>query len=274
MLNRILSLMLFSCLLLGCGAATAPQETSGGAASLGASANDFNPWMREKLPNTRSIGSEGEKMLGALGATTQSIEGEARHRRNWRDEIYPVVFGDKKAPNEIIVVLDFANPASEKVWEAVAQASKSLQPSQCKIVVFGRNGEPYGTDLIGLAIWIAHQRPGQAIPYLDYALKRWNEVKQAQKSAGINRIFKNEYDATVTSQDYPIHYAYLSRLSPPVPAKQELAVAKYCFDAGNVNMYQANQVCQHYGVKSLPAVIVNGRPLANVSADSILAALR
>lgn len=274
MFNRILSFMFLACLLFGCGAATAPGETSGSPVATGSSANDFNPWMREKLPNTRQIGSEGEKMLGALGATRQSIEGEARHRRNWREEIYPVVFGDKQAPNEIIVVLDFANPASEKVWEAVARASASLQPSQCKIVVFGRNGEPYGTDLIGLAIWIAHQRPGQAIPYLDYALKRWNAVKAAQKSAGITRIFKNEYDATATSQDYPIHYAYLSRLSPPVPANQELAVAKYCFDAGNVNMYQANQVCQHYGVKALPAVIVNGRVLASVSADSILAALR
>lgn len=274
MFNRIVLLMFFSCVLLGCGAATAPRESVGGQAQLGASANDFNPWLREKLPNTRQIGSEGEQMLGAMGAVPQSIEGEARHRRNWRDEIYPVVFGDKQAPNEIIAVLDFANPASEKVWDAVAQASKSLQASQCKIVVFGRNGEPYGTDLIGLAIWISHQRPGQAIPYLTYALKRWNEVKQAQKSAGINRVFKNEYDATVTSQDYPIHYGYLSRLSPPVPASQELAVAKYCFDAGNVNMYQANQVCQHYGVKALPAVIVNGKVLASVSADSILGALR
>lgn len=273
MRNRILIIMLFSSLLFGC-AASSVQDQSTPSASLGASANDFNPWMKSSLPNTRASSAEGSQMLGALGATTQSIEKEAAHRKNWRDEIYPVVFGDKNAPGEIIVVLDFANRASESVWNAVEQASKSLSPAQCKIVVYARNGEPYGIDLMGLAIWIAHERPGQAMAYLDYSLKRWNEVKDAQKSAGINRIFKNEYDATVTNQDYPIHYAYLSRLSPPVPARQELAVAKYCFDAGNVNMYQANQVCQYYGVKKLPAVIVNGRILGSISADSILAALK
>lgn len=53
--------------------------------------------------------------------------------------------------------------------------------------------------------------------------------------------FNNEYDATVQSADYPIHYSYMARLRPPVSANQELAVAKYCYNAGNVNLYQAQR---------------------------------
>lgn len=213
-------------------------------------------------------------MLGSLGAKAQTIEGEAAHRKNWRDEIYPVVYGDKNAPGEIIVLLNFSSPESEQVWQAVVGASKSLSPSTCKIVVFGKSDENYGTDLMGLAIWLTHSRPGQAMSYLTYALKRWNEVKNAQRSSGGVKKFTNEYDATATASDYPIHYGYLSRLNPPVPASQELAVAKYCYDAGSVNTYQATQICQYYGVKSLPAVIVNGKVLGKVSTDSILAALK
>lgn len=274
MYNRIIVCFVFMCALFGCAASSDSDATGESSASLGAGPNDFNPWMKKSLPNTRVMNSEGERMLGAMGGSAQSIEREAAHRKNWRDELYPVVFGDKNAPDEIIVVLDFANPESESVWNSVMQASRSLQPARCKIVVYGRNGEPYGTDLMGLAIWIAHQRKGQAMNYLDYALKRWNEVKSAQKSAGTSKTFTNEYDATVTPQDYPIHYAYFSRLNPPVSASQELAVARYCYDAGNVNMYQANQVCQYYGVKKLPAIIVNGTVLGTISVDSILSALR
>lgn len=36
---------------------------------------------------------------------------------------------------------------------------------------------------MGMAIWIAHNRPGQAMSYLTYALDRWNSVKAAQKKA-------------------------------------------------------------------------------------------
>lgn len=260
-------------LLFGCGAA---NKSDTGAASVSSSGdgNAFNPYTQKKLPNLRATNSEGEQMLGSLGAKPQTIEGEAAHRKNWRDEIYPVVFGDKNSPGEIIAVLNFSNPESEKVWNAVVAASKSLSPSQCKIVVFGKSDENYGTDLMGLAIWLSHSRPGQAMPYLTYALKRWNEVKNAQRSAGSVKKFTNEYDAVATAQDFPIHYGYLSRLNPPVPSNRELAVAKYCYDAGSVNTYQTTQVCQYYGVKKLPAVIVNGKVLSSVSADSILAALK
>lgn len=271
-----LPVVLLSVLMFGCGAAQQRDEPAAPAATaaLGASANAFNPWMNAELPHLRQLSDSGAKMLGSLGAKAQTIEGEAKHRKNWRDEIYPVVFGDRKAPHEIIVVLNFSNPNSEAVWKAVASAAKSLRPADCKIVVYGKSDENYGTDLMGLGIWLVHSRPGQAMPWLSYALNRWNNVKAAQKSVGTVKKFTNEYDATATAQDYPIHYGYLSHLKPPVPASQELAVAKYCYNAGNVNMYQATQVCSYYGVSKLPAVIVDGKVLGKVSANAILAALK
>lgn len=275
----LLPLVIITALVSGCGAASSDSATAGSDVALTASApgggaNAFNPYMNSKLPNIRQLPPESEKMLKSLGAKAQSIEGEAAHRKNWRDEIYPIVYGDRKAPHEIIVVLDFSKPDSQKVWKYVVNASKSLSPSQCKIVVFGRSGENYGTDLMGLAIWIAHSRRGQAMPYLSYALARWNEVKAAQKAQGQPKKFTNEYDATAKASDFPIHYGYLSRLNPPVPANQELSVAKYCYNAGSVNMYQAMQVCQYYGASSVPAVIVDGKVIKKVSTDAILAALK
>ncbi|WP_300124144.1 hypothetical protein [Desulfovibrio sp.] len=273
----VLAMML---LLLGCAAggsgggseeAPAAPELSG---APGAGANAFNPYMQATLPNTREFTTEGQQMLGAMGGGQPTIEGEAAHRKNWREEIYPVVFGDRTAPHEILVLLNFSNPRSAEVWKAVTTASRSLSPKECKIAVFGNSTENYGTDLMGLAIWIAHSRPGQAMPYLTYALDRWNEVKAAQRRAGTAKTFKNEYDATATAADYPIHYAYLSRLKPPVPAADELNVAKYCYNAGNVNMYQTTQLCQYYGVRERPAVIVDGRVLGKVSADAILKVLK
>lgn len=249
------------------GAAVAVPSSSG-------SGNEFNPYMNSRLPNMRQLSVESEKMLGSMGGKAQSIEGEAAHRKNWRDEIYPVVFGEKTAPLEIIVLLDFSNAESAKVWQQVVEASKSLSPANCKIALFGRSQENYGTDLLGLAIWIAHSRPGQAMNYVSYALKSWNDAKAKLASKGISRKFTNEYDATASPTDFPIHYAYFSRLKPPVSSQQETQVAKYCWDAGSVNMYQANQICQYYGIAKLPAVIVNGKPLANVTAQNILAALK
>ena len=52
-------------------------------------------------------------------------------------------------------------------------------------------------------------------------------------------------------------------------------MARYCYDAGNVNMYQAAQLSRYYGVKTLPAVIVDGRLLQDdPDADDILSALK
>ena len=280
MLGKCVPVLAMLLLLLGCaaggsgggsGEAAAAPELSG---APGAGTNAFNPYMQAKLPNTREFSTEGQQMLGAMGGGQPTIEGEAAHRKNWREEIYPVVFGERTAPHEILVLLNFSSPKSAEVWKAVTTASRSLSPAQCKIAVFGNSTENYGTDLMGLAIWIAHSRPGQAMPYLTYALDRWNEVKAAQRRAGAVKTFKNEYDATATPADYPIHYAYLSRLKPPVPAADELNVAKYCYNAGNVNLYQTTQLCQYYGVRELPAVIVDGKVLGKVSADAILKALK
>lgn len=280
MRGRLVPTLMMTLMLLGCaatgreGTGAAPEQAALSAAAPDGGANAFNPYMQAKLPNTREFTAEGQKMLGALGGGVPTIEGEAAYRKNWRDEIYPVVFGERAAPHEILVLLNFSSPRSAEVWKAVVTASRSLSPQQCKIAVFGNSTENYGTDLLGLAIWIAHSRPGQAMPYLTYALDRWNEVKAAQRRAGNVRTFKNEYDATANATDYPIHYGYLSRLRPPVPAADELNVARYCYNAGNVNMYQTTQICRYYGVNELPAVIVDGRPLGKVSADAILKALQ
>lgn len=271
-MRRIMISLFCICLgLLGCGAGSSESSLSSPISGEG---NVFNPYMRDKLPNTRQMSDESHNMLRSMGAGMQSIEGEAGHRKNWREEIYPVVFGDKKAPHEVIVILNFSNPDSEQAWNAVEEASKSLSPQQCKIVVFGRSTENYGTDLMGFAIWIAHSRPGQAMSYLDYALNRWNKVKAEQKGKGISKSFTNEYDATASAQELPIHYAYFSRLNPPIPTSQETTVARYCYNAGSVNMYQANQICQYYGINKLPAVIVDGKVLQNISSANILAAMK
>lgn len=257
-------------LLFGCGVSqktTAMPENAGDA-------NAFNPWMQNQLPNLRAPSGDGAQMLGALGARAQTIEGEAKHRKYWREELYPIVFGDKKAPNEILVVLDFSNPDSEKAWDAVMSASKSLKAANCKVVVFGHSQENYGTDLMGLTIWLARERPSYAMPWLKYALNRWNAVKDAQKRSGNVKNFTAEFDATASSRDFPIAYSFLTQVKPAIPANQELTIAKYSYNAGNVNMYQATQVCKYYGIHKLPAVIVNGHPLDKITSSAILAELR
>lgn len=266
--------LLMAICLLGC--ATTQSGASNDLTSVaepGGKANDFNPYMRDKLPNTRQISSDGARMLNELGATAQSIEGEAKHRKSWREEVYPVVFGERKAPHEIIVVLNFSNPASEQAWQAVVAASKSLSPNQCKIVVFSRSDENYALDLMGLTIWLAQARPDKAMPWLTQALSRWNAVKNAQKAAGQTKKFNNEYDSTGPGQQFPIHYTYLSQLQPPISANHELAISKYCYNAGNINMYQATQICKYYGVAKLPAVIVDGKVISSITPEAILAAL-
>lgn len=237
--------------------------TPAAQAAPAAKANAFNPWMNKSLPNTRTLSAEGLAMVQAMGADRQSIEDEAAHRPHWREEIYPVFFGNRTAPHEIIVLLDFAAPDSARVWQAVRDASARLSPADVKIAVFAKNSENYGTDLMGMGIWISYERKGQAMDYMSHALSEWNRIKAAQKKQGRSVPFTNEYDATVTSTDLPIHYAFMGKLRPAVPSSQELDVARYCYNAGNVNMYQAVQISRYYGVKRIPAVIVDGRVLAS-----------
>lgn len=262
------SVVLLVSLLFGCGASQ--QSDTLGADPLSTEANAFNPWLNKKLPNLRPPSDSGSQMLNALGAKGQTIEGEASHRKNWREEIYPVVFGDKKSPNEIIVLLDYAAPQSEQIWNVVTQAAKSLKAADAKIVVFGHTPENYGTDLMGLTIWLAQQRPAYAMPWITYSLSRWNIARQAHNAAGTNKKFISEYDAVARPGDFPIAYSFLTQVKPPVAASQELAIAKYSYNAGNINMYQATQVCKFYGVSKLPAVIVNGHKLSNITAQNIL----
>lgn len=269
-----LGLMLNACAGGGTpsGGMAQPQQLS--SAMPGNGANAFNPYLAKALPNTRQTPAESSQMLARMGASAQQIELEARHRPHWREELYPVVFGSATAPHEVLVLLDFSEPKSEKVWNEVMAASRSLPANQCKIAVFGNSRENYGTDLLGFAIWIAHSRKGQAMPFLSYALSCWNGVKAAQRKAGTLKTFTNEYDATLKSTDYPIHYAYFPQLKPAIRLAQELEVAKYCYDAGNVNMYQTVQLCSYYGVKALPAVIVDGVVLPNATAGAIVDAMR
>ena len=181
-------------------------------AAPAAKANAFNPWMNKSLPNTRTLSAEGMAMVQAMGADRQSIEDEAAYRPHWREEIYPVFFGNKTAPHEIIVLLDFASPDSARVWQAVRDASAKLSPADAKIAVFAKNSENYGTDLMGMGIWISYERKGQAMDYMSHALSEWNRIKAAQKKQGRSVPFTNEYDATVKPSDLPIHYAYMGKL--------------------------------------------------------------
>ncbi|MDR2054914.1 MAG: hypothetical protein LBQ10_03475 [Desulfovibrio sp.] len=245
------------------------------ASSTGGGANAFNPYMNAALPNMRRLSDADEQMVRQMGANAHRIEGEAAYRQRWREELYPVVFGDARAPHEILVLLDFAEPRSEKIWQTVVEAARSFSPTREKIVVFANSRENYGTDLMGFAIWLTYSRQGGAMPWLSHALARWNAVKAEQKRVRGRAVpFNNEYDATARPSDYPILYTYMEKLRPPVPPGEELAVSKYCYEAGNVNLYQAMQVSAYYGVTSLPAVIVDGKPLASPSAGAIAQALR
>lgn len=295
-MKKILSLVIVSFFLLaGCAGSvsgTGSGQAAGNAASQGqdmsgqpgqkvvpggkapSGANLFNPYLNERLPNLRQTAPQGAELLGMLGGGRQSIEGEAAHRPAWKKELYPVVFGSPTAPHEIIVILDFSAPESAKTWQAVVTASRNLTPSACKVVVFGNSRETYGTDLMGLGIWLAQARPAQAMPWYTYALERWNAVKAAQRAAGKAKQFRQEYDTTVNPGDYPIHYSYLSKLNPPVPEESELDIVRYSYDAGNVNLYQAVQIASYYGIDRLPAIIADGKVLRQPTASAILAAIR
>ena len=86
--------------------------------------------------------------------------------------------------------------------------------------------------------------------------------------------FDNEYDAVGAPSEMPIHYTYMMRLRPPVPASEELSISRYCYDAGNVNMYQAVEIARYFGIATLPAVIVDGQPLTSCSSAAILDGVR
>ncbi len=235
-------------------------------------ANLFNPYLSSKLPSGKLQG-ENAKMAQSLGAAVSSLQSEIHYRKFWRQEAYPVVFGNPQAPHEVLVFLDYAAPQSQNLWAQVLQACQYLQPQQVKVAIFAKNSEPYGTELMGGGIWFAYSHPSLALNYYTYTLQAWNVAKQSLQAQGKRRAFVNEYDATVGAE-LPILYAYLEKMQHVVPAEQHFDIVKYAFDAGNINMFQAGMAAQEYDVSSYPAVVVNGKLLSHATAQSIIDALR
>ncbi len=241
--------------------------------AIAGEANLYNPYMHKRLPS-QSLSDENADMVKSLGGKKSTIQDEAQYRKYWRQEVYPIVFGNATSNNEILVFIDYANPRSEEVWKQVLLVSQSINPHSNKIVVFAKNSEAYGTELMGGGIWVAYARPAYALDYFRYTLGRWNEVKRALLAKGIKRPFVYEYDATSTKQDYPIIYSYLNAIQPPMAQNEISGIEQYSFDAGNVNMYQAVVISNEYDVEEFPAIVVNGELLDSISAQDIIAALR
>ncbi len=235
-------------------------------------AHIFNPYLSAKLPSGQLQG-ESAKMAQSLGGTSSNLQSEIHYRKFWRQEAYPVVFGNPQASHEVLVFLDYAIPQSQNLWAQVVQASQRMNAQHVKIAVFAKNTEPYGTELMGGGIWFAYSHPSLALDYYTYTLQAWNTAKQRLQAQGVRRAFVNEYDATAGSE-LPILYAYLERVQSMVPAQQHFDIVKYAFDAGNINMFQATLATQEYDVSSFPAVVINGQLLSSVSAQNILNALR
>ena len=242
----------------------------GGVALAGG--NEFNPWIQSRLP-AQKLSAADRDIVASMGGKAMSIQDEAAHRPQWRTEAYPVVFGNRTSAGEILVFIDYANPQSAALWQEVINAVPKLNPQTCKIAVFGNSAEKYGTELMGAGIWLAVNRPAQGMDYFRHTLNRWNEIKAAQRQQGRVKRFDYEYDATLTAQDFPMIYTYLQGLKPPVESFDK-ELTKYCYDAGNVNLYQAASMAGYYGVSRLPAVVVNGKRLSNPSAAAIVQALR
>lgn len=249
-------------LLMGCGA--------GATASGG---NQYNPYVQSRLPGG-NVDEEKSKMLKDMGASASSLQDEVKYRPHWKEEVYPVVFGDRKSPNEVLVFIDYAVPQSETLWQEVVKATRQLNPQTTKVVVLGKNSEKYGTELTGGGIWASYMRPRAALQYFTDSLSRWNTVKAQQRRKGKPRPFVYEYDATVSSTDQPILYAFLGRVQPPVPDKDHVDIVRYAYDAGNVNLFQAVSAAQHYGVQNFPTVVVNGSIISQPTAQKIVDAVK
>lgn len=234
----------------------------------------YNPYTQSRLPSD-AANDEASQAMKELGGYATNIQDEVSYRKNWKEELYPVVFGDKKAPNAIVVFLDYAAPQSQQVWMDIMQVATKLDPSKVQIVVFGNSREQYGTELMGCGIWIAQNRPKHAMAYYAYTLNQWNDVKHRQVGfLGHSRPFNYEFDGTASNTERPFVYNFLEFLKPPVPEKQQVGILKYAYDAGNINMFQAVQMAQHYGIRTLPAVVVNNTVLSTISVNTIMSALQ
>ncbi|MDO5536064.1 MAG: hypothetical protein Q4F72_00835 [Desulfovibrionaceae bacterium] len=237
-------------------------------------ANAFNTYTGKPLPASRTPQGDEAEILKALGGRPRSIAADTAYRKHSRQELYPCLYGTPGAGHEVLVLLDFASPASRPLWEAVRGAVAKVPASAARVVLFGRSNEAYAMDLTGLAIWAARERPGQAVDYVTWALRRWDEVKAGQRRLGAERVFRDEYDAVVTPKDYPMVFTGMSRFRPAVPEKDQSEVARYVYDAGNVNLFQSTEVCSYYGVEKMPALVVDGKVYTKMTAAELVSLLK
>lgn len=182
-------------------------------------------------------------------------------------------FGDPKAPHEVLVLLDFASRrrakrygrrgrgqplcfASAVRWQFLPTAGNIMEPTSWAWASGFRIPAPVSHAVHDLC-----------------ALALERDQGRAKEKGPCGCSLNNEYDATAESSDYPIHYSYMTKLRPPVNPAEELAVGKYCYNTGNVNLYQAQQISQYFGIKALPAVVVDDNVLSSVSASAILKAM-
>lgn len=245
-------------------AALASALLFGSTSVQAADANAFNPYTGKPLPVTRQVKGEEAKILSALGGTPRSIAADAAYRANWKEEIYPILKGSTASRHEVLVVIDFADPKSRQIWQQVARVAKSTPDASARFVLFGKSAELYATDLTGLAIWACRERKGQAIDYVTWAMQRWDSIKQGLKKQGKARPFHNEYDAVLTRKDYPMVFVAMEKcFKPRVAQAEQSKLATYAYEAGNINLFQASEVCRYYELKSQSGLIVDGVVLDN-----------
>lgn len=239
----------------------------GQAVPASAGGQEFNPHLHASFPNNHAPKGLEAEILNRLGGHPQNIAEEVAWRPAWKHEAYPVLFGRVDAPHEILVLLDFANPDAVRVWKEVRQAMKHLNPHSAKVVAMADSNELYAYDMMGFAIWTAY-RMGQerGCQALDWGLARWNEAKRRTGA----KKYINEYDSASSSSELPMVFQGLRLFG--TPESIEAKAASYAYEAGNVNMHQAGQARMHYGVKRLPAVVVDGKVLERPDAATILRA--
>lgn len=245
-----------------------------GCSFAGGNSNRYNPYVQSRLP-AAVPSDEVSQGIEKMGGKNTTIQDEASHRKNWKEELYPIVFGDQKAPNTIIVLLDYAAPQSQQVWNDVVQAVSRMDPNKVQVVVFGNSSEQYGTELMGYGIWMSFMRPKQAMAYFSYTLAQWNDVKRRQTALhGKTRSFQYEFDGTAGETERPFVYNVIDQLKPPLSDKQQVELVKYAYDAGNINMFQAVELARDYAIRQLPAVIVNDTVLQQVTVPAIVNAIK
>lgn len=229
-----------------------------------AEANAFNPYTGKPLPVTRQPKGDEAKILAAMGGSTRSLAADAGWRTHWREEAYPVLQGSLTAPHEVLVILDFADKASRSLWAEVVKAAKAVPADKARFVLFGKSSELYATDLTGLAIWAARERKAQVFDYITWAMQRWDAIKAGQKKQGRVKPFQNEYDAVLTKKDYPLVFIAMEKVfKPRVAEREQSALASYAYEAGNINLFQASEVCRYYELAAPSGLIVDGEVLDN-----------